>query len=92
VLPGCTLLEVNMAGEEVGDVGFWNTHVRVGGAVGSKVQTECGGSPAECRAAFMLVHLTESSSAYVENMWLWTADHDLDVSLPGFEAGRRLTW
>jgi glucan 1,3-beta-glucosidase len=92
VLPGCTLLEVNMAGADVGDVGFWNTHVRVGGAVGSKVQTECGGSPAECMAAFMLVHLTESSSAYVENMWLWTADHDLDVSPPGFEAGGRLTW
>lgn len=26
---GCTLLEVNMAGNAVGDVGFWNTHFRV---------------------------------------------------------------
>jgi glucan 1,3-beta-glucosidase len=81
-LPGCKLLEVNMAGNEAGDVGFWNTHVRIGGTVGSKIQTDCGGSPVNCKAAFMLAHLTESSSAYVENMWLWTADHDLDVRQP----------
>lgn len=82
VLPGCKLVEVNMAGREAGDVGFWNTHVRIGGAVGSTTQTECDGSPADCKAAFMMVHLTPSSSAYIENMWLWTADHDLDVCQP----------
>jgi glucan 1,3-beta-glucosidase len=85
VLQGCTLLEVNMAGANPGDVGFWNTHFRVGGAAGSSVQTHCGGSggggtPAQCKAAFMLAHLTASSSAYIENMWAWTADHDIDVS------------
>lgn len=26
----------------------------------------------------MLIHLTSSSSAYIEDMWAWTADHDLD--------------
>ena len=26
----------------------------------------------------MLIHLTASSSAYIEDMWAWTADHDLD--------------
>ncbi|KAH8803084.1 putative exo-beta-1,3-glucanase [Xylogone sp. PMI_703] len=78
VLQGCTLLEVNMAGNTPGDVGFWNSHHRVGGAAGSKVQTNCGGSPAQCKAAFMLLHLTPSSSAYIEGMWGWTADHDLD--------------
>jgi glucan 1,3-beta-glucosidase len=74
VLPGCTLLEVNMAGEEAGDVGFWNTHIRVGGATGSRVRTSCAGTPGECSAAFMMVHLTASSSAYIDNMWAWTAD------------------
>ena len=73
VLQGCTLLEVNMAGNSPGDVGFWNSHFRVGGAAGSKVQTNCGGSPAQCKAAFMMLHLTADSSAYVENMWGWTA-------------------
>ena len=24
------------------------------------------------------MHLKPSSSAYIENMWSWTADHDLD--------------
>ena len=31
VLQGCTLLEVNIAGNSPGDVGFWNTHFRIGG-------------------------------------------------------------
>ena len=74
ILPGCTLLEVNMAGGNPGDVGFWNTHFRVGGASGSRVQTACTGAPADCKAAFALIHLTPSSSAYLENMWGWTAD------------------
>jgi len=78
ILPGCQLLEVNIAGNSPGDVGFWNTHFRVGGASGSKVQTNCGGSADRCKAAFGLIHLTASSSAYIEDMWGWTADHNLD--------------
>ncbi|KAB2576720.1 Exo-beta-protein [Lasiodiplodia theobromae] len=78
VLQGCKLLEINMAGNTPGDVGLWNTHFRVGGAKGSKVQTNCGSSPAQCKAAWGLMHLTNTSSAYIENMWGWTADHDLD--------------
>lgn len=27
----------------------------------------------------MLLHLTPKSSAYLENIWAWVADHDLDV-------------
>ncbi|OTA96680.1 glycoside hydrolase family 55 protein [Hypoxylon sp. CO27-5] len=77
VLPGCTLLEVNMAGEKPGDVGFWNTHFRVGGAADSQTQKKCG-LDEPCKAAFMHAHFTSSSSAYVDNMWAWTADHDLD--------------
>ncbi|KAH7049215.1 putative exo-beta-1,3-glucanase [Macrophomina phaseolina] len=78
VLPGCKLVEVNMAGAAPGAVALINSHIRIGGAAGSTVQTSCGGSPDACRAAWGLVHLTAWSSAYVENMWGWTADHDLD--------------
>ncbi|RHZ59231.1 hypothetical protein CDV55_106081 [Aspergillus turcosus] len=78
VLQGCKLVEVNMAGAAPGDVGFWNSHFRIGGAVGSKVQTNCYGTPDQCKAAWGLLHLTSTSSAYIENMWGWTADHDLD--------------
>lgn len=73
-------MEVNIAGNSQGDVGFWNTHFRIGGAAGSLVETKCQGSPADCRAAWGLLRLTSTSSAYVENMWGWTADHDLDGS------------
>jgi glucan 1,3-beta-glucosidase len=79
ILPGCMLVEVNMAGHNPGDVGFWNCHFRIGGADGSKVQTNCGGSAANCKAAFGLIHLTQNSSSYIEDMWGWTADHDLDA-------------
>ncbi|KAI9731941.1 MAG: hypothetical protein M1834_004392 [Cirrosporium novae-zelandiae] len=78
ILPGCQLLEVNIAGDTPGDVAFWNTHFRVGGAKGSKVQTNCGSTPDKCKAAFGLLHLTSTSSVYIEDMWGWTADHDLD--------------
>ncbi|PVH76745.1 glycoside hydrolase family 55 protein [Cadophora sp. DSE1049] len=77
ILPGYILVQVNMAGTSPGDVGFWNSHFRVGGAAGSAVQTKCqNGIP--CKAAFLLLHLTATSSAYIEDMWGWTSDHDLD--------------
>ncbi|KAF7589366.1 hypothetical protein BBP40_004414 [Aspergillus hancockii] len=80
ILPGCQLVQVNIAGTKPGDVGFWNTHFRIGGGVGSKVQSNCNSTPEKCKAAWGLLHLTSTSSAYIENMWGWTADHDLDGS------------
>ncbi|KAE8148799.1 pectate lyase superfamily protein-domain-containing protein [Aspergillus avenaceus] len=80
ILPGCLMVEVNIAGKSPGDVGFWNSHFRVGGGVGSKVRNHCTSTPEICKAAWGLLHLTGTSSAYIENMWGWTADHDLDGS------------
>lgn len=77
ILPGCKLVEVNMAGLKAGDVGFFNSHFRIGGARGSKVQTNCD-DPATCKAARVCAHLTALSSSYWENSWCWSADHDLD--------------
>ena len=79
LLPGCILLEVNMKGNNPGDVAIWNSHFRVGGAVGSTVETSCQSSP--CMAAFMMLHITTTASVYIEDMWAWTADHDLDGPL-----------
>ncbi|TQB74031.1 hypothetical protein MPDQ_005230 [Monascus purpureus] len=79
ILEGCKLVEINIAGYNHGDVGLWNTHFRIGGSKGSKVRTECGGSPSSCKAAWALLHLTATSSTYIENMWGWTADHDLEL-------------
>lgn len=59
-----------------------DTHFRVGGAIGSELQVkDCpknDGFRPKCKAASLLLHLTPKSSAYLENSWIWTADHDLD--------------
>lgn len=62
-----------------------DTHVRIGGAVGSDLSTQncpkqSGIINPRCKAASLLMHLTPKSTAYLENVWLWTADHDLDKS------------
>jgi glucan 1,3-beta-glucosidase len=82
VLPGCILLEVNLAGVNPGDVGIWNTHFRVGGAAGSSVETSCSDDSAPCKAAYLLLYLSPAASIYIEDMWGWTADHDLDADYP----------
>jgi glucan 1,3-beta-glucosidase len=76
VLPGAVLIEVNMAGLEPGDVGFFNTHFRFGGARGTATN-QCKAIE-DCRAAHIAAHLTKTSSSYWENSWTWVADHDLD--------------
>ncbi|KAL3443738.1 hypothetical protein BJX65DRAFT_298093 [Aspergillus insuetus] len=32
-----------------------------------------------CMSAALMLRLTRSSSAYLKNVWIWTADHDLDI-------------
>lgn len=78
-LPGAILLEINMAGSSPGDVGLWNTLTTVGGTADTSISNTCTNQdPSYCMAAFMHVHLTPTSSAYIENHWGWTADHNLD--------------
>jgi hypothetical protein len=62
-----------------------DSHFRVGGAIGSNLQKETcakksGRINPECKAASMLLHLKPESTAYLENVWAWVADHDLDKS------------
>jgi hypothetical protein len=77
-------MEWNIAESSQGSAGMWDSHFRVGGAIGSNLQyINCPWSDAQvntdCIAATMLMHITTSATAYLENVWLWTADHDLDV-------------
>lgn len=66
--------------------GMWDVHTRIGGFVGSNLQTaQCEKRPGntnvpeQCVAAFMSMHITKGAGGlYMENCWLWTADHDLD--------------
>lgn len=79
VLPGAKILEINAAGKNPGDVALWNTIVTVGGTAETSVKDDCDNQDtSKCMAAYMVAHLTKSSSAYIENFWGWTADHNLD--------------
>lgn len=86
--PGAILMEWNVAATTQGSAGMWDVHFRIGGAAGSGMQSNtCPKTPhvtttpkSECMAAFMLLHVTEKASAYLENTWMWTADHELDLA------------
>ncbi|KAL2863746.1 exo-beta-1,3-glucanase Exg0 [Aspergillus lucknowensis] len=86
--PGAILMEWNIAEESLGSVGMWDVHFRVGGSAGTELQSDkCSKTPdstttpnPECVGAFMLLHVTEQSTAYLENVWSWTADHELDLA------------
>ena len=79
ILPGAIIVEVNAAGTNPGDVAMWNTLVTVGGTAETSIKDDCNNQDtSKCMAAFLMLHLTDSSSAYIENFWGWTADHNLD--------------
>ncbi|KAI0134383.1 pectate lyase superfamily protein-domain-containing protein [Xylariales sp. AK1849] len=79
VLEGAILVQVNMAGNNPGDVAVWNTALRVGGSEHSRVNTDCTSTDTStCKAAFALFHATKTASVYAENVWGWVADHSLD--------------
>lgn len=87
--PGVILIEWNLAYTDNTNVaGMWDVHANVGGSAGTNLQlTQCptsssySGTPdTSCIGAFMLMHVTSSASGvYLENSWLWTADHEMDI-------------
>jgi len=86
-VPGAILIEWNMQDPVgvPGSCGVWDFHFRIGGATGTNISpTNCprgdgSNAPAsQCTGAFMLFHITTTGSCYMENVWGWTADHDLD--------------
>ncbi|KAJ7043179.1 glycoside hydrolase family 55 protein [Mycena alexandri] len=81
--PGAIVVEWNVKETEQGSAGAWDTHIRLGGAAGTNLEIEqCLPGPglddSKCMAAFMALHLTRDSTAYLEGMWVWLADHALD--------------
>ncbi|KAG4434978.1 hypothetical protein IFR05_009532 [Cadophora sp. M221] len=82
---GVILMEWNVAQTTPGSAAMWDSHFRIGGAKGSKLQREhcpklTGTVNERCIAGSMLLHLTSQSSAYMENIWAWVSDHDIDSS------------
>lgn len=83
---GCILVQWNVHQGSQGSAALWDSHFRVGGAAGSKLTlADCpaGSMNDGCKAAAVLLHITKQSSGYFENNWVWTADHDMDVSVGG---------
>jgi glucan 1,3-beta-glucosidase len=87
--PGAKLVEWNMAhpDDQPGACGMWDTHFRIGGAVGTNINpSNCPrgngatAPPEICNGVWAMLHMTNTSSAYLENVWGWTADHDIDFS------------
>ncbi|KAJ9155307.1 Glucan 1,3-beta-glucosidase [Pleurostoma richardsiae] len=91
---GAVLIEYNLAAPAacVGPAreqpaGIWDVHTRVGGFAGSQLQVaQCLKTPDEvgdvdpaCIAAYMSMHITRcAGNLYMENNWLWVADHDIE--------------
>eukprot|EP01130_Rhizamoeba_saxonica_P013428 TRINITY_DN5734_c0_g1_i3.p1 TRINITY_DN5734_c0_g1~~TRINITY_DN5734_c0_g1_i3.p1 ORF type:complete len:633 (-),score=128.00 TRINITY_DN5734_c0_g1_i3:1280-3178(-) len=83
--PSAKLIEWNMHESYPGACGMWDVHFRIGGAAGSNINpSNCprgdGSNAPEsvCTGAWAMMHITETGSCYMENIWGWTADHDLD--------------
>eukprot|EP00026_Physarum_polycephalum_P004431 Phypoly_transcript_04450.p1 GENE.Phypoly_transcript_04450~~Phypoly_transcript_04450.p1 ORF type:complete len:711 (+),score=118.99 Phypoly_transcript_04450:211-2133(+) len=76
VLPGAIILQFQASGSAPGHVGLWNSLVTVGGTRGADALTNaCTNAGNECQAALIGIHFAGSSSAYLENVWNWVADH-----------------
>ncbi|KAH7103600.1 glucan 1,3-beta-glucosidase [Auriculariales sp. MPI-PUGE-AT-0066] len=82
--PGAIVLEWNVhdpSGKK-GVAGMWDSIIRLGGARGTNLElAQCTTTSynAGCVAAFMGLHITKQASAYIEGLWVWTADHDLEI-------------
>ncbi|RWA09231.1 hypothetical protein EKO27_g5882 [Xylaria grammica] len=81
---GAIMVEWNIKASSPGAAALWDSHIRVGGGIGTKLdQATCPKMSLNqaCIAASMLLHVTRDASGYFENFWAWTADHDNDYSL-----------
>ncbi|KAI0875792.1 glycoside hydrolase family 55 protein [Hypoxylon argillaceum] len=99
--PGAILIQWNLASPSGSPSGMWDVHTRIGGTTGSGLSyADCPATPSSttvnnnCRAGNIAMHVTPSASnLYMENVWLWTADHDIDdakLSQVTIYAGRGL--
>lgn len=81
---GAIMVEWNILASRPGDAGMWDSHIRVGGGIGTDLDIEkCpkGGFNEGCMCVSLLLHVTHDASGYFENVWAWVADHDNDMSL-----------
>ncbi|KAK4697861.1 hypothetical protein P7C71_g259, partial [Lecanoromycetidae sp. Uapishka_2] len=83
---GAILIQWNLASTSASPSGMWDVHTRIGGFAGSNLQlANCPTTPSStvindnCLGAYMSMHIAKTAAAlYMENVWLWTADHDVE--------------
>ncbi|KAI0973486.1 glycoside hydrolase family 55 protein [Xylaria arbuscula] len=83
---GAVLIQWNLASPSSSPSGVWDVHTRIGGSKGSSLTyAECPATPSsttidlDCRSGNTAMHITPlANNLYLENVWLWTADHDVD--------------
>ncbi|CAL3973290.1 unnamed protein product [Diplocarpon coronariae] len=91
---GAVLIQWNLASPASTPSGMWDVHTRIAGFKGSSLQTpQCATTVAQpnlnCIAAFQSMRVSSiATGLYMENVWLWAADHDLDDVLNN---GTRIT-
>ncbi|KAF7295343.1 hypothetical protein MIND_01073700 [Mycena indigotica] len=83
--PGAIVVEWNVKQTANGNAGMWDSHIRLGGSQGTNLlaancPTNGSGGTTNCFAAYAALHLTTSSSAYLEGTWVWLADHDMEAT------------
>lgn len=81
IAPGAIVVEWNVAGSSQGSAAMWDSYIRLGGTAGTNLQqSQCptNAPGAGCYAAFLALHLTTNSNAYIEGVWVWLADHDVE--------------
>lgn len=84
---GAVLIQWNLASSASSPSGMWDVHTRIGGFKGSNLQTtQCAVTAAQpnpnCIAAAYSMRISNiGTGLYMENVWLWTADHDLDDAI-----------
>jgi len=84
-----TLVEWNMQ-PPVSDpaaCGLWDSHFRIGGASDSGFDASvCAKGPGlpnqvrACAGVHLLMHVRATGGVYMQNVWGWTADHDIDLA------------
>lgn len=93
--PGAILVEWNIKQATPGGAGMWDAHYRIGGTLGTGIlNPQCRkfynhepvtpGSQkvTDCYGSFLLLHVTSQANIYMENVWGWVSDHQLDF-IPG---------
>lgn len=83
---GAIVLEWNVHERTQGSAALFDVHIRLGGFAGSEQElAQCPRSaPYEAlpHACFLSLHVTRHASGYFQNVWVWTADHELDDGAP----------